>query len=235
MQTVILAGGLGTRMRPLTETIPKPMLTVAGKPFLQHQLELLSRHGLRRVLLLAAYLGEQIEQYFADGAKFGCEIRYSFERSPMGTGGALKLAESRLEEEFLVLNGDTYLDLSYSQFSLEFQKGGAEALVAAYCGSAGEPLVPADTVARNLGVNESGKVWAYRKKHPEGLSHVDAGVVALRKTILGRVPVGVACSLEENIYPELIREGQMRAWVTEEPFIDIGTPEGLKALTEKLA
>jgi mannose-1-phosphate guanylyltransferase len=235
MQVVILAGGLGTRMLPLTESTPKPMLPVAGRPFLQHQLELVSHHGLRRVLLLVGHLGEQIRDHFGDGQRFGCEIQYSFERTPLGTGGALKLAESQLENEFIVLNGDTYLDLSYAQLSHRFLAEGREALIAAYCGRAGEPQVPADTVARNLGVDSSGNVWAYRKKEPVGLTHVDAGVIALRKSVLTRIPVGASCSLEERIYPQLIREGQMRAWITQEPFIDMGTSEGLQVLAKKFS
>src|SRR5262244_3757312 len=92
MQAVILAGGLGTRMRPITETIPKPLIAVAGKPFLQHQLELLRRNGVKRDLLLVAYLGEQIENYFGNGAAVGCAIEYSYEPALLGTGGALKNA-----------------------------------------------------------------------------------------------------------------------------------------------
>src|SRR5262245_8655135 len=88
-QAVILAGGLGTRMRPVTETIPKPMIAVAGKPFLQWQLELLRNGGFQSALLLVAYLGEQIEQYFGDGKRFGGRVEYSYEPSPLGTGGAL--------------------------------------------------------------------------------------------------------------------------------------------------
>jgi NDP-sugar pyrophosphorylase family protein len=235
MQVVILAGGLGTRMLPLTETIPKPMLPVAGRPFLQHQLELVSRHGLRRVLLLVGYLGEHIREHFGDGAKLGCEIQYSFERTPLGTGGALKLAARQLEDEFIVLNGDTYLDLSYAQLLHRFRTERMEALIAAYCGRAGESRVPADTVACNLGVDSSGSVWAYRKKEPEGLTHVDAGVIVLRKTILKRIPDDASCSLEEEVYPQLIRQGQMRAWITQEPFIDMGTSEGLQALARKFS
>ena len=98
-QTVILAGGLGTRMRPVTETIPKPMIAVCSKPFLEHQLELLRRNGIDRVLLLVSYLGEQIEQYFRQGDSLKMKIDYSYESSPLGTGGALKNASEKLEEK----------------------------------------------------------------------------------------------------------------------------------------
>ncbi|HKF24702.1 MAG TPA: sugar phosphate nucleotidyltransferase, partial [Candidatus Acidoferrum sp.] len=112
-QAVILAGGLGTRMRPVTETVPKPMIAVAGKPFLQWQLELLATSGIRSALLLVAYLGEQIEQYFGDGRRFGSSIDYAYELSPLGTGGALRNAEQKLRDWFVLLNGDTYLAIDY--------------------------------------------------------------------------------------------------------------------------
>jgi NDP-sugar pyrophosphorylase family protein len=234
LQAVILAGGLGTRMRPWTETLPKPLLPVSGKPFLQHQLELLVRRGISNIVLLVAYLGEQIEQFFGDGAKFGCRIAYSYESSPMGTGGALKNAEALLASDFLVLNGDTYLDLPYAEFARDFFSANVAAFLAAYRPNLENKLLPCDQVACNLALGPGGKVLIYRKRQPRGLTHVDAGVIALRRTILERIPSGVVFSLEEKIFPQLIAEGQMRAWITEEPFYDMGSPEGLQALTEKL-
>jgi NDP-sugar pyrophosphorylase family protein len=234
-QAVILAGGLGTRMRPLTETIPKPMLSVAGKPFLEHQLNLLKHHGVRRVLLLVAYLGETIERYFGDGSQFHCQLDYSYEPAPLGTGGGLKLAEKKLSEEFILLNGDTYLAVAYDRLMAEFSAGRDSALIVAYQRPLGAPAItPADRVPNNLGVLPEGCVTCYRKRNAEGLTHVDAGAIALRKEILGPLPEGKAFSLEEEVYPQLIREGRMRAWRTAEPFYDMGSPEGLAALEEKL-
>jgi mannose-1-phosphate guanylyltransferase len=235
MQAVILAGGLGTRMRPITETIPKPMIAVAGKPFLQHQLELLSEAGIERALLLVAYLGEQIQEYFGDGAKFGCDITYSFEPSPLGTGGALKNAEAQLEDRFVLVNGDTYLAIDYRWLAKEFAEVDCSALIVAY----DRPPtisreIPASILPNNLGVNSHGLVTVYRKRNPEGLSHIDAGVIVLKKEILAGLRAGQKCSLEEEIYPSLIERGEMRAWVTHEPFYDMGSPAGLAALEEKL-
>src|SRR5579884_979643 len=113
IQAVILAGGLGTRMRPHTETIPKAMLLVRGRPFIEHQIELLSVAGFRRFLLLVGWLGEQIEEQLGDGARFGVEIRYSYEPTPLGTGGALRNAADMLEPQFLLVNGDTLLAIDY--------------------------------------------------------------------------------------------------------------------------
>jgi len=222
-------------MLPLTETIPKPMLSVGSKPFLQHQVELLVRNGIRDIVLLVAYLGEQIEQFFGDGARFGCRFAYSYEKSPLGTGGALKNAAAFLAPSFLLLNGDTYLDLPYSKMAGDFSAASVSALIAAYRPNSRDTRLPADKVACNLALDAEGRVLIYRKKQPEGLTHVDAGVIALRKAILDRIPPGEVFSLEEKIFPQLIKEGQMLAWVSKEPFYDMGSPEGLEALAEKLS
>ena len=235
MQAVILAGGLGTRMRPITETIPKPMIAVAGKPFLRHQLELLSAAGIESALLLVAYLGQQIQEYFGDGAKFGCDINYSFEPSPLGTGGALKNAEALLRDRFVLVNGDTYLAIDYRALMEEFLAANCSALIVAY--QRPETVaqqVPANALPNNLGVNSRGRVTAYRKWNPEGLTHIDAGVIVLKKDILAGLRAGQKCSLEEEIYPSLIERDEMRAWVTHEPFYDMGSAAGLAALDEKL-
>jgi NDP-sugar pyrophosphorylase family protein len=225
-QAVILAGGLGTRMRPMTETIPKPMIPVCGKPFLHHQLELLRKNGIGRVLLLVSYLGEQIEQYFADGEALGLKLSYSYEQSPLGTGGALKNAGKKLEEVFLLLNGDTFLDIDYGALLADFRRHKPEAMIVARKGG------PAPD---NLAVNQNGHVTAYQKRNPEKMTCTDAGAIVLSHRVLKDIPSEQKCSLEEQIFPRLIERQQMCAWVTTEPFYDMGTSEGLKALEEKLA
>src|SRR2546426_1133852 len=111
MQAVILAGGLGTRLWPLTKEIPKPMAPVAGAPYLEHQLRYLAGQSIVEILLLTGYLGDQIENYFGDGAGFGLRIRYSREAAPIGTGGALRQALPLLSPEFLVIYGDSFLPI----------------------------------------------------------------------------------------------------------------------------
>jgi len=234
-QAVILAGGLGTRMRPVTETIPKPMISVARKPFLQHQLELLRANGIDRSLLLVSYLGEKIEEYFGDGDKWGLNIAYSHELMPLGTGGALKNAEQMLQNSFILLNGDTYLEIDYAALLLKFVALRCSALVVAYKKPYGAlSALPADHVPNNLYVDKEGFVQAYRKRDPEGMTHIDAGAIVLDKAILEMLPAGQKCSLEEEIYPRLIEKSEMFAWVTAEPFYDMGSPAGLAALEEKL-
>ena len=227
-QAVILAGGLGTRMRPVTETIPKPMIPVCGKPFLQHQLELLRNNGIERVLLLVSYLGEQIEQYFEHGGSMNMKIGYSYESSPLGTGGALKNAILKLEGKFLLLNGDTFLDVNYAAVVDDFHRHKPQALIVARK-SQNMP------VPNNLAVSPDGQVTAYQKRNPENMTCTDAGAIVLSRAVLSNIAPGQVCSLEEQIFPKLIQRGEMRAWVTPEPFFDMGSPAGLKALSEKLA
>lgn len=231
-QGVILAGGLGTRMRPLTETIPKPMIPVSGKPFLHHQLELLRRSGFRRVLLLVAYLGEQIEEHFGDGRSLDLELSYSYEPEPLGTGGALKNAGGKLEREFLVLNGDTFLAIDYTALVANFRQQPAAALIVAQ--KIGAQENENVTVKSNLALTPDGWVKAYQKRDPAGMTHIDAGAVVLDRQVLEAIPPGKKFSLEEEIFPRLIEQRQMRAWVTLERFIDMGSPEGLRALEARL-
>jgi NDP-sugar pyrophosphorylase family protein len=222
-------------MRPVTETIPKPMIQVAGKPFLQHQLELLRATGIDRTLLLVAYLGEKIEEYFGDGEKLKLNIDYSYEPTPLGTGGALKNAEQELQNSFVLLNGDTYLEIDYPELLLKFATLQCSALIVAYKKPLGGlSALPADHVPNNLLVDKEGRVEAYRKRDPEGLTHIDAGAIVLDKKVLQTLSVGQRCSLEEEIYPKLIADGELFAWVTQEPFYDMGSPAGLAALEEKL-
>jgi mannose-1-phosphate guanylyltransferase len=235
-QAVILAGGLGTRMRPITETIPKPMIPVLGKPFLEQQLAMLAEAGFQRALLLVAYLGEKIEEYFGDGKSRGWNLSYSCEPSPLGTGGALKNAEDKLEDKFVVLNGDTFLPIDYAALWRAFRESDSSAFIVAYekSGSTTANLLT-NKVPNNIAVASDGRVTAYRKRDSHGLTHIDAGVLILRKEVLGNIPAGRACSLEEEIFPQLIEQGHMKAWITSEPFYDMGSPEGLQALEARLA
>jgi mannose-1-phosphate guanylyltransferase len=227
IQAAILAGGLGTRMRPFTETIPKPMLPVLNRPFLEHQIQLLEQNGIRNFLLLAGYLGRAIEEHF--GARWGnsAKIAYSYEEQPMGTGGALKLASGKLEDEFLLVNGDTLLDIDYPQFVNQFRASGKQALIAAYRNASGQ-------VPSNLEIARDGGVRSYTKRQSNGM-YIDAGVIALRKSVLGLIPEGRPSSLEEEVFPELIAQGELSACPTETAFFDMGTPAGLKRLESHLA
>ncbi|MBX9766024.1 MAG: NTP transferase domain-containing protein [Bdellovibrionales bacterium] len=242
-QFVILAGGLGTRLYPLTEKIPKPIVEVAGKPYLEWQLLELKALGAKKVLLLTGHLGEQIEAAFGNGQRLGLEIQYSRENSPLGTGGALQLALPLLEDQFVLLNGDSFLPMDFSRLV------GNEIpdLSAVIVGFTNHPATP---VPNNLKV-DAGRVTAYRKNAglENGFQCVDAGVYLLRKSVLlgtsSDVPSLRSCvgstlvSMDEmaafsleSLWEPLIRQKQLGVHMVSQRFFDIGTPERLKEFEE---
>jgi NDP-sugar pyrophosphorylase family protein len=226
MQAVILAGGKGTRLEPLTYTVPKPMVSVCGKPFLQHLLELLRSCGLTDVLVLACYLGEQIEDYFGSGSSFGISIRYSYEKTLLGTGGALKNAKDMLDETFLLFNGDTFLPINYDLLITRFEQSGRTAMVVAYGGP--EPI------ARNNLKIQNGSVVAYNQDDVDGMTHLDAGVIAMKREVLKLIAPEYVCSLEEQVLPRLIEAGELVAFETQQRFYDMGSFEGLSTIQKVL-
>jgi NDP-sugar pyrophosphorylase family protein len=231
MQVVILAGGLGTRMRPITETIPKPMIPVLGRPFLEWQIEMLAFFGFRRFLLLVGYLGRQIEEHFKAHPLPDCMFSFSCEVSPLGTAGALKSAESLLEDEFVLLNGDTYLPIDYRFLCRLRCPSNVLAVVVAH-----QPLVKTTGLPNgNLTVNRNFRVTSFGKSGLAAGNYIAAGVVLLKKETLTCIPQGCNFSLERKVFPELVRGGCMHAAITSEKFYDIGTPTGLAELQVKLA
>jgi NDP-sugar pyrophosphorylase family protein len=226
MQAVILAGGLGSRLGPITREIPKPMVPIAGAPYLDHQLKLLRRQHISDILLLTGYLGDQIESYFGSGDGRGLSIRYSHERYPLGTGGALLQAANMLEEAFVLIYGDSFLPIAYAETLSELEKTGASGVVVVCDNRVIETGVPA-----NIAVDSQGFVVRYEKDtagHPE-LSFVDAGVLALRRDVIDLIPQGPV-SLEKQVFPKLIERRKLVSYITSQRFYDIGTPERLRLI-----
>ena len=219
----ILAGGLAKRLRPITETIPKALVTVAGSPFLAHQLRLLYVAGLRRIIICAGYLGEMIEAEFGDGARFDLRIDYSFDGPRLlGTGGALKRALPLLGRRFFVLYGDSYLPIDYRKAALAFATGDKGGLM---------------TVYRNEGrwdvsnvQFEAGQVLRYDKNQrtPE-MHHIDYGLGILRAESLAPWPDNEPFDLAD-VYRRLLSENQLSGHEVTERFYEIGSPEGLAEL-----
>lgn len=222
MQAVILAGGLGTRLLPLTESVPKPMVPVAGRPYLEHQIELLRQQGIENVLLLTGYLSEQIERHFRDGWKHGVRIRYSREQEPLGTGGALLNAAPLLEDRFLILNGDSYLPVDYTWIAALLQT--APMGLAIY-----DNRLDDTGVANNIALDGNARISMYRKGAGQEATHVDAGAIAMRRDVLDHAP-GDRFSLENDLFPPFIARRELAAWVSPQRFYDMGTPAGLLAL-----
>ncbi len=227
MQVAILAGGLGTRLRPITEKVPKPMVPVAGQPFLHWQLSDLKEQGFRRVLLLVAYLGEQVEQHFGDGRRFGLELEYCYEPEPLGTGGALKNALAQLDTEFILLNGDSFLKAPLSEMVRKFGGGDFEAMVSVYDNHDPVPVIP------NLKVRE-GRVVEYEKDAGEarGFDRIDSGIYVMKRHLLeGR---SESRFMLADLWPPLIAAGRLGAFEVNERFYDIGTVDRLREFEEKV-
>jgi MurNAc alpha-1-phosphate uridylyltransferase len=216
--TCILAGGLGTRLGSVVADTPKPLLEVAGQPFLIHQLRLLARHGARRAVLCVGYLGEQIEERIG-AERFGIEIAYSHDGPvPIGTLGAIRQAAPLLGERFLVLYGDTYLRIDYG------------AAARAWIASTRSAMM---TVLRNGGrwdtsnVSFDGtSVVAYEKDAPDpSMEWIDYGLGGLTAGALGRA--GAEVSDLSELYRLLARGGELFGFAATERFYEIGTPEAL--------
>ena len=229
MQAAILAGGLGTRLWPLTKTVPKPMVPVAGAPYLEHQLRLLGKQGIREILLLTGYLGEQIEEHFGDGSRMGLRIEYSREEAPLGTGGALRLASSLLSDSFLLIYGDSYLPIDYTVPLRKLEASDAQGLLVVYDNREADT-----TVKNNVDIDDSFHVTRYEKDSPQPLSYVEAGVLAFRRSMVETIASQRPVSLEKEIFPRLIPGRQLIAHVTAQRFYDIGTPDRLKVIEELL-
>jgi len=219
----ILAGGLATRLRPITEKIPKSLVAVAGEPFLAHQLRLLHGRGLRRVVLCVGYLGEMIERDFGDGAAFGMELRYAFDGPTLlGTGGALRQALPLLGEEFFVLYGDSYLPIDYAATFAAFRASGQPGLM---------------TVFQNEGAWDTsnvqfaeGRIVRYdkRERTPE-MRHIDYGLGVFRASVFAERPVGEAFDLAD-IQRELVAKGALAGHEVFQRFYEIGSHAGLAEL-----
>lgn len=225
MQALILAGGLGTRLKPLTERVPKVMIPVKGKPFLEYQLKTLRENGIRDIVLCTGYLGEQIESYFGNGSNMRLAIKYSREENRLlGTGGALKQAQDLLDDHFFVINGDSYFLLDFREVEKSFIERNKKAITVVY--DNGE-----DTgVKNNIELGENLTIARYDKENfdPQ-LNYVEVGVEILKRELLDIIPAGCPVSLEKGLYPALIRQGELAAYITKQRFYDIGTLEQMSA------
>ena len=226
MQAVILAGGLGTRLRPLTNTIPKPMVKVCGRPFLEYIIEALKKNDIADILLLSGFLGEVIEEHFGDGSKFGVHINYSKESEPLGVSGALRLAYPKLTNSFLLLYGDSFLPLNYRELSHFFNESKKQAVVVAY--QYKNETDRGDDYPHNLLVDETGHVIGYKQHGIEGGTHAEGGAMVFKKEVVALLPDERSNALGEALFPDLIRQKELITYVSQNRFLDIGTPERLK-------
>jgi mannose-1-phosphate guanylyltransferase len=223
LETVLLAGGLGTRLRARMPGLPKPMAPILGKPFLEYQLLALRRGGISRLVICTGYGAVQIQDYFGDGSNWGVEIRYSKEPEPLGTAGALKQAAALLDDRFQVLNGDTFVQADYSGLFDLHRTSRASATLAV--------SVSLERRAYGtVGLNSDGRIISFSEKEIEkettGATWINAGLYIFERCVLDYIPAGRPVSLETETFPLLLARGeQLFGYSVPGYFVDIGTPD----------
>lgn len=229
MQVVILAGGLATRLGEVTRSIPKALLSVAGRPFLAWQLELLVRSGYRDVLVLTGHLGDSIASFLGDGSAFGVRAR-SLGDGPelLGTAGALRHAIDALDDEFLVTYGDSYLPFDYAAPLVDLGAHREALGTMSVFPNAGR------WDASNVRVRGESVVRYEKGSNDPTLDHIDYGAIALRRSVVARIPAGAVLGLHE-VQADLAERGVLRAYVAPKRFYEIGSPAGLAELDELLS
>jgi NDP-sugar pyrophosphorylase family protein len=225
LPVAILAGGLATRLGPLTEKVPKSLIRIDGEPFMAHQLRLLQRSGIQHVILCVGHLGEMIEQVVGDGSIFGLKVEYSYDgAAPLGTAGAIRRALPKLGERFFVMYGDSYLACDYTAIEQEFSRRRKLGLM---------------TVFRNDGQwdpsnveFEKGCILAYSKKRrTTRMRYIDYGLGVFRKEAFARARAADLADL----YAELLQAGELAAVEVHERFYEMGSPAGLKEMASFLS
>ncbi len=229
-QCVILAGGLGTRLRPLVADRPKSLVPVGGTPFLEIVLRLLARQGFGRFLLCTGYLSDMVRETFGDGQSLGVSIDYSDEGlRKLGTAGALRHALPLLEEQFLVLNGDTYLVINYADLlaahaQATLPAGGVMTMALADSGDTAQ--------SGNVVLDGAGRVMRFAEKDAVKTGDklwLNAGAYVMERLLIEDLGAGQRLSLERDVLPAVIaRDASIFGWPASARFFDIGTPESLE-------
>ncbi len=217
----LLAGGLATRLRAVSPDIPKAMVEVAGRPFIEHQLALFHSKGVRRVVLCLGHLGEQVEAHLGDGKRFGVEVAYSHDGPGLlGTGGALRRALPLLGERFWVVYGDSYVDIDFAAVLAGFVTTGKPTLMTV--------LRNDDRWDKSNVVFENGRLIRYDKnRRTPDMHHVDYGVALLSRSAATRIPPAHAYDLAD-LYRTLVSEGAMAGFEVNNRFYEVGTPASLE-------
>lgn len=221
MQTVILCGGKATRLYPLTEKIPKSMIRIKGKTFLEYQLDLLKKNGLNDIVLCIGDKGEQIREYFADGKRFGVKISYSSDgKKLLGTGGALKKAEKILDNVFLAMYGDSYLPFDFQKAISFFRKNSGLGMMTVFRNK--------DKYVKSNTKIEGNLVKYYSKKRKiKNTDCIDYGVSVFRKAALKLIPQNQPSDLSD-LHKALIKRKQLLAYPAKQRFYEIGSLSGLE-------
>ena len=228
LPVAILAGGLATRLGPLTARLPKILLDVAGRPFAAYQIELLRQQGLTDIVLCVGHLGEQVEQALGDGRRWGVRLRYSFDGPRLlGTGGALRQARHFLGEAFFVMYGDSYLTCDFAAVERAFKTGGQQGLMTVFGND--------DAWDRSNVVYARGRIARYDKQaHTPDMHYIDYGLGILQTRTLEDYPADTPIDLA-MIYQDLLAANQLAGFEVTQRFYEIGSPAGLAATRYYLA
>jgi NDP-sugar pyrophosphorylase family protein len=215
----LLAGGLATRLRPITMTVPKSMVAVAGEPFIAHQLRLLAGQGIKEIVLCVGFLGEQLQEFVGDGSCFGCHVEYSYDGDKLkGTGGAIKQALSKLGDHFFIMYGDSYLPTAFAPIYDRFLDSGLQGLMSVY--KNGNQWDKSNVEYRD------GQVIRYDKRTPTpDMQYIDYGLGIVRAEVCAEWQ---AESFDlALVYESLVARGQLAGFEVKERFFEIGSHEGL--------
>ena len=232
MKAVILAGGEGTRLRPLTSNPPKPMMPVANKPMMEHIVSLLAQHGFDDIVVTVAFLANQIRDYFGDGSDFGVTMRYATEDTPLGTAGSVRNAADELDDTFLVISGDVLTDIDLTAFVKAHRDAGASASIALK--HVENPLEfgivitqPDGTIERFLEKPTWGQVFS---------DTINTGIYVLEPEVFDFIPEGEVVDFSSDVFPALLDDGHtLHGHVTDGYWEDVGTLEAyIRAHTDML-
>lgn len=222
MQAIILAGGFGTRLRPLTEQLPKPMVSVANEPLLSHTLELLKQQGIRNVGITLGYLPQYIKDFFSDGKNMGMNVTYFEEDFPLGTAGSVKQAEKYLDETFAVISGDALTDIPISKIIAYHKEKGADVTIVAK-----KEVCPLEYGVVEI-AQDGGILGFSEKPQWENVTSdtVNTGIYILEKSVLANIPENSTFDFGKDLFPRLLTEtAKMYGYITENYWSDLGTPD----------
>ncbi|MBN1260596.1 MAG: nucleotidyltransferase family protein [Anaerolineae bacterium] len=225
MKALILAGGLGTRLRSRVSDRPKPLAQVGDRPFLAYQIAQLREQGIREIVLCVSYLADHIQAVFGDGSGWGVHIAYALETTRLGTAGALKNAAPFVDGPFLVLNGDSYLDLDFAALVAFHQESHAEK--PRVIGTLASVEAPDVSAYGALALEDNRRIVGFQEKGRMGSGWINAGIYVLEPEFLALIPPEQVISLEKETFPQALAQGyHLLAYPAEGFFVDIGTPVG---------
>jgi len=225
MKAVILAGGLGTRLRPYTKSLPKPMLPLGGKPILEYEIEWVRKNGIKEIVLCVSYLRNKIEDYFGDGEKFGVKIEYAISKKPLATAGQLKTAEKFIDDTFVCLYGDSIYNFSLRNMIKHHKKSKANVTMSLFDYRFNLKYGVIDT-------KKSGQVTAWNEK-PEFSANINIGCYVMEPEVLKLIPKNKEYGMDDVIRKVLSRKKKVSSVTSKNGFIDIGDKDTYEKTNEE--